>query len=697
MSGIASAGPNPFIGPRPFEAGEDFYGRAREIAELVDRLSSERIILLHSPSGAGKSSLMQAGLLPELERSFDVWGPTRVNQEPPRPLGGTGGQRSGAVNRYAASANQGFEEAVPEKIRRPAETLAGQTLAEYFAGRPRRRRAPRNVLLVFDQFEEILTVDPLAVAAKRQFFDQLGDLLRNPRIWALFALREDYLAIIEGGGIDLAPDEHGDEGEEVTIPYARRVPTHFKNRFRIDLLGLAAAREAMVEPARTGGREFPAVDRLVHDLATMQVQLTDGSFRAQTGHHVEPVQLQVVCRRLWDAMPAGDLSIDPQNLAEFGDVSEALGAYYADSVARVAGGEVARERAVREWFDERLITAGGIRGQVLMESETSGGLANELITRLRDSHLVRAEKRAGATWFELAHDRLIEPVRESNAAWRNVNLSEVQQRASLWEKQDRSPGFLIKDDELAKAEEWAAQNAVSITGVERRFLDQSRKAQDVVERERRQALRIKRRGIAAMIVGLLALLAGVFADKKRREANEQRKTAVEQRQKADERFEEIKRLIEESEKQKGTIRELAQIIHGPLAEIVTPRAQAERLVRLSGRPIEDDSGWQLFAITLWIDLPDVRSLKVEKVEYLFLQQRSDQVSPHPSFWPNPKIGGERDNGFAITYTGWGCVRKVKLTILHTGGKSTVDFDLCQALREIDGIGEMPEKEYRPPK
>src|SRR6186997_3178284 len=105
---------NPFVGPRPLEPGEPIYGRMRETGELYFRLNAERIVLLHSPSGAGKSSLVQAGLLPRLERSFDVWGPTRVNAEP--AVAGT--------NRYLLSALQGFEEGVPENLRRPAELLA---------------------------------------------------------------------------------------------------------------------------------------------------------------------------------------------------------------------------------------------------------------------------------------------------------------------------------------------------------------------------------------------------------------------------------------------------------------------------------------------------------------------------------------------------------------------------------------------
>ncbi len=490
--------PNPYVGPRPFRPGEKLYGREDEITDLQYLWDAERIVLLHSPSGAGKSSLLQAGFLPRIQRDFDVWGPTRVNQEPP------GGDPS--VNRYALSAMQGFEEAVPERLRRPPAQLATQSLLEYYEKRPRRRSAPKRIALLFDQFEEILTVDPLAVAAKREFFDQLGELLHDPQVWALFVLREDYLAPLD--------------------PYVRQVPTHLRNRFRIDMLGLEGARQAIVNPALEGGREFPAADQLLRDLAALQVQQADGSFREQIGHYVEPVQLQVVCRRLWDAMPAGGLSIDCADLKRFGDVTEALAGYYADSVTRVAGGDEASERAVREWFGDALIAAAGIRGQVLKGPEESEGLGNEIIAELLDTHLVRAEQRAGATWYELAHDRLIEPVRQNNAAWRDQHLSAAQQRAALWQRQGRPPGLLIRDQELAAGERWAARKPAIVTAVERRFLEQSRKVQDAVERERRQALWIRRLAIAASVVSVLALAALGLATAQTLRANREAAKAV---------------------------------------------------------------------------------------------------------------------------------------------------------------------------
>jgi formylglycine-generating enzyme required for sulfatase activity len=60
----------PYPGLRPFEAGEwsIFFGRETMIDEVIDRLAAHRLVLIHGSSGAGKSSLVRAGVLPKLER-----------------------------------------------------------------------------------------------------------------------------------------------------------------------------------------------------------------------------------------------------------------------------------------------------------------------------------------------------------------------------------------------------------------------------------------------------------------------------------------------------------------------------------------------------------------------------------------------------------------------------------------------------
>ena len=59
MTGFEAPAPaNPFVGPRPIENGQPIFGRELEIDQLYYLLSAERIVLFHSPSGAGKSSLL---------------------------------------------------------------------------------------------------------------------------------------------------------------------------------------------------------------------------------------------------------------------------------------------------------------------------------------------------------------------------------------------------------------------------------------------------------------------------------------------------------------------------------------------------------------------------------------------------------------------------------------------------------------
>lgn len=479
-----SSDDNPYVGPRPFETGRRLFGRDSEIEDLYYLLSAERIVLLHSPSGAGKSSLIQAGLIPRLAGRFDVWGPTRVNLQPPEEHSG---------NRYVRSTILGFEQGIPESRRRNENELSPLSLSEYVRGRPRRRSAPENIVLIFDQFEEVLTVDPLAVEAKQEFFAQLGELLLDPRIWVLFALREDYLAPLD--------------------PYSEQVPTHLKNRFRLDLLGREAARDAIVKPAFEAGREFAteAVEKLVHDLATMKVQQPDGTFREQIGHHVEPLQLQVVCRRLWERMPADDRTINLNDVEELGNVTEALSGYYAGEVEKIGGRDIRTERGIREWVGEKLITPDGIRGQVLRGAGSSEGLDNGLIAQLVNTHLVRGEQRAGAVWYELAHDRLISPVRDDNRVWFDSHLHQVQKVAKIWGSQDEPPGLLLLGEELTAARQWAERNEASLTAVERKFLEQSVARQEAIEREKRQAARLRKLLAAVAVVALVAISAAGYA------------------------------------------------------------------------------------------------------------------------------------------------------------------------------------------
>ena len=59
---------NPFPGIRSYEIDEShlFFGRESQVRELIDKLKITRFLAIVGSSGCGKSSLIKAGLIPEL-------------------------------------------------------------------------------------------------------------------------------------------------------------------------------------------------------------------------------------------------------------------------------------------------------------------------------------------------------------------------------------------------------------------------------------------------------------------------------------------------------------------------------------------------------------------------------------------------------------------------------------------------------
>ena len=87
---------NPFPGTREFRTDEEenFFGRRQEVAILSGLVQARRVSLLFAQSGAGKSSLINAGLIPELTREHEIGRGRRrrtVRNMSVLPVAGVGG------------------------------------------------------------------------------------------------------------------------------------------------------------------------------------------------------------------------------------------------------------------------------------------------------------------------------------------------------------------------------------------------------------------------------------------------------------------------------------------------------------------------------------------------------------------------------------------------------------------------------
>ena len=381
---------NPYIGPRSFRTGDKLYGRDWEVLELRDLLIAKRIVLLHSSSGAGKTSLIQASLVPAMEEeNFRVLPPVRVGIDPPPEVLNA----NQPFNRYTLSAlislsgaDANFLELCTINLADYVDQIAAQESDD-----------PRPLVLIFDQFEEVLTVDPIDRAAKEAFFEQLDALLHNHERWVLFSMREDYVGSLE--------------------PFLHFFPTRLNARFHLELLDGDAALTAIKEPVREQGLDY--AENVAENLVTDLLTLPQGK-----AEFVEPVQLQVISHALWEHWrenaPPGAKKITAENLETFGNVDEALREFYDTCINEAVRESHVREGQLRRWFSEKIITPAGTRGIVFKGETETAGIPNETVNVLDRLHLLRVEPRAGAEWVELTHDGFIPPILESNLDWEGV-------------------------------------------------------------------------------------------------------------------------------------------------------------------------------------------------------------------------------------------------------------------------------------
>jgi tetratricopeptide (TPR) repeat protein len=459
----------PYVGPRPFTSAEEglFFGRETEARELVSLILSHPVVVLCAASGAGKTSLLNAKIVPKLlRRGCEVFSGGRVGGDLPEEISAAQVKNIFAFNTLMTLMRQEPEATLAtnqepralEQANTAARCLTLTFKNRFARGRKSAKKqiqtsteqesatndegelAPR--VLVFDQFEEIFTKYQDRWREREGFFDELETVFENDdNVRVVFAMREEYLASLQ--------------------PYASILPDQLRTQFRLEGLRRDAALLAIKEPIKNTGRSFGqgAAERLVDNLLR---PADPGGDLKGTLEFVEPLHLQIVCSNLWDSLHAGVKEITEGMIQDFGDVDQALRAYYERCVRATVQdkGTVAKinEGRLRFWFTEKLILPGGIRNLVHRDEATTAGMPNSVIDELDlKHHLLRPELRGASQWYELSHDRFIGPIQESNRLWRrrnNATAVEFEEDAAQWEKDERPSSQLLRGAVLRSANTW---------------------------------------------------------------------------------------------------------------------------------------------------------------------------------------------------------------------------------------------------
>lgn len=518
---------NPYVGPVPFgtEQRDYFFGRETEAETLLSLAISERVVLFYAQSGAGKSSLINAEIIPRLEKKdYEVLPVVRVGGELPSDLPTTELDNVYVFNTLWCLS----------KGTRKYKPLCNKSLTSFVNDTlPNKKEIQR--WLIFDQMEEILTTYPDQREKRKNFFTQLKHLLEKDFLLSvIMVMREDHIA-----GLD---------------NYVSLLPGRLSTRFRMERLRQDAAVEAICRPAEKAGRVFAAgvAEHLVRDLSLERASADE---KPIPGDYVEPVQLQVVCYNMWKSLDAvkseDDKIITQDECNKYADVNKALSSFYDDTVEQVAQKSNVPQVKIRRWFGETLITPTKIRAQVNRGLLSSGELPNKAVDLFLAEHLIRVEDARGGKWLELAHDRLITPILESNEKWLSEGATTpLSLPAKKWLEHKQDPDDLLRGRRLQEAQKWYEKNKDLAGPLEKEFLTAS------AARQAKRSTLLKS-AVVVLVILLIGSMAGLVyassqyfdAQQKFTQASEKQKIADENLEKARIETEDAKIKAEDAGKQ----------------------------------------------------------------------------------------------------------------------------------------------------
>ncbi len=379
----------PYLGPRSYGIGDQcgFYGRDRECREVSALWQGNRLLVLYGPSGVGKTSLVQAGVISRFGRqAVDVL-----------PVGRVSVSDSSAFYTASPVTPNPYDFALlsawsPDES---SADLAGMSLTQFLGRHNRTDRYddPLPVLAVIDQFEELFIDFRHRQRCIEEFIDHLADAVKNvPSLRLLVAIREEALANL--------------------IPRENRLAGHSRARFLLLPLTRDAARDAVIKPLVGTGRSFASgvAEKLVDDLRTTEVINHVGRTR-MTAEFVEPMRLQVVCYALWRALPNLMEVIIEDDLHRYADIGLTVAEFCGEMVAEVAAEYRIPASELDDWLERTFITELGARAAAYEGLNVAGGMWNSIARALETQHILKSERRAGTLWYELQHDLLVEPIR----------------------------------------------------------------------------------------------------------------------------------------------------------------------------------------------------------------------------------------------------------------------------------------------
>ncbi|WP_343729376.1 winged helix-turn-helix domain-containing protein [Duganella sp.] len=478
---------SPFRGLEAFEEQHAaiFFGRKLSVDQLVQVVVAQAqaacaMVLVLGPSGAGKTSLVQAGLIPALKAgAAPAESGIAISSHVQLDCADMG--QSGLLETLASVL---LDAEIDGKLL--FENTSAATLAQRLAQdlplliEQLQRQLPTIRLLVFiDRFEAVFRLPHVSDVERAVFITVLDQLARSGCMLLVLACRNDfypqlasYPALmtlkLSGGHYDLTPPGNADIGQIVRHPAQVA-----QLRYTVDEQG-EGLDELLCRAALSGADSLPLLQYCLQEL--YRQRSSDGALSHEAFYAMGGLEGAIGARaeQVISALGAAQIAALPQVLSQLVLMAE----------------------------DETTVSSRRVPWSVLRNEAE-----NKLVQALVDAHLFVSDLQGGAPSFGLAHEallrrwpRVVEWIEEHRQALQV--RSRISAQARRWQDSGGQRDMLLPSGtQTNQARQLLATSGLSLTQQEHSFIQAS------LQSERRsERMRI---GVMAIVTSLAVLAAAL--------------------------------------------------------------------------------------------------------------------------------------------------------------------------------------------
>jgi len=413
-----------YPGTRPFTEDDRllFFGRNEDIERLHEQILVEKLVVLFGKSGLGKSSLLNAGVVPLLKEQDNflaipmILGFARAENISPAEF---------FLNKVAKLVD--YNTILWTKIANEhKETWTDATLDECFwlACKSLQLQQPQQpIIFVLDQFEEIFTENTLHI---NRFAYLLATILNGQTPQKIknsviekqkndknTFTKQEITVLFEPLDIKFVISTRSDK-LSLLSRLKNYVPQILQKTYELHPLSIEQAKDALLNPAKADGDfvspaftyQKQAEETIINYLSTNQTK------------QIETFQLQLICQFCENVVLKSNNNFPKVSnfrevkVNDLGDLATIFTRHYDTLIHEIT--DVNEQLAVRKLIEENMIIEGNrvpLPDKVITSKHNISAV---LLQQLVNSRLLRSEPNTvGGYSFEISHDTLVQPITTS--------------------------------------------------------------------------------------------------------------------------------------------------------------------------------------------------------------------------------------------------------------------------------------------